>query len=161
MNKFLLTICITIALLSTGYAQKKLFKPSLIGFYNIENFYDTINNPLIDDEEFLPNSQRHYNSRIFLDKVNRLAEVITKLGTEVNPDGVAILGIAETENEDVLKILVNHPDLKARKLKIVHYNSPDARGVDVGMLYTPKYFTPIFSAPLFVKLPGGSKRNAP
>ena len=53
--------------------------------------------------------------------------------------------------------LVRSPLLKQRNLKFVHYNSPDVRGVDVAMLYNPRYFTPLFSAPLFVKLPTGSK----
>ena len=157
MNRLLVPIAFVIITLSNSYAQKSLFKPSLIGFYNLENFYDTINNPNIDDEEFLPNSQRHYDTRVFLDKVNRLAEVVSQMGTEVNPDGLAILGVAEIENDTVLHALVNHKSLQSRKWKIVHYNSPDVRGVDVGLIYNPKYFTPLFSAPVFVKLPGGSK----
>ena len=140
-----------------GYSQKASYKPSLVGFYNLENFYDTINNPSVDDEEFLPNSQRHYNTRIFYDKVSRLATVISQMGIETNPDGLAILGVAEIENDTVLTALVNQKQLKNRNLKFVHYNSPDVRGVDVGLVYNPKYFRPLYSAPLFVKLPGGSK----
>lgn len=112
---------------------------------------------MVDDEEFLPNSERHYNTRVFLDKVERLSYVISQMGTDVNPDGLAILGVAEIENDTVLNILVDHKNLKSRKLKIVHYDSPDRRGVDVGLLYNPKYFKPLYSEPLFVKLPGGSK----
>lgn len=157
MKKILVSVVISIVSFSVGVAQKSTYHPALIGFYNLENFYDTVNNPMVDDEEFLPNSERHYNTRIFLDKVSRLASVISQMGVEVNPDGLAILGVAEIENDTVLNILVNHKDLKARGMKIVHYNSPDVRGVDVGLLYNPKYFTPLYSAPLFVKLPGGSK----
>jgi hypothetical protein len=157
MTKFFLTITFAILLLSTGYAQKENYKPSLIGFYNLENYYDTVDNPIVDDEEFLPNSERHYNTRIFLDKVDRLSSVISQMGTDINPDGLAILGVAEIENDTVLNILVNHKSLKSRKLKIVHYDSPDRRGIDVGLLYNPKYFTPLYSEPLFVQLPGGSK----
>ncbi|HMI79536.1 MAG TPA: hypothetical protein VK484_12135 [Ferruginibacter sp.] len=157
MKIFLVTISIAVLSISTVYAQKNSYRPSLVGFYNLENFYDTVDNPLINDEEFLPNSERHYNTRIFLDKVNRLSSVISQMGTDINPDGLALLGVSEIENEDVLRILVNHKDLKSRNLKIVHYNSPDVRGVDVGLLYHPKYFTPLYSASLFVKLPGGSK----
>ena len=157
MNRFLLTISIIVISFSVGYAQKATYHPSVIGFYNLENFYDTVNNPMIDDEEFLPNSQRHYNTRIFFDKVGRLSEVISQMGTDINPDGVAILGVAEIENDTVLTALVNHKGLKNRNLKFVHYNSPDVRGVDVGLLYNPKYFKPLYSTSLFVKLPGGSK----
>lgn len=157
MNKLLVTVVLSCLLASGIYAQKISYHPALIGFYNLENFYDTVNNPLVDDEEFLPGSERHYNTRVFLDKVNRLASVVSQMGTDINPDGLAILGVAEIENDTVLNILVNHKDLKARGMKIVHYNSPDVRGVDVGLLYNPKYFNPVYSAPLFVKLPGGSK----
>ncbi|MEO6254845.1 MAG: endonuclease/exonuclease/phosphatase [Ferruginibacter sp.] len=157
MRKIFFSIAIIIVSISTGYTQKGNFKPSLIGFYNLENFYDTVNNPIVDDEEFLPNSERHYNSRIFLDKVERLSSVISQMGVDINPDGLALLGVAEIENDTVLNILVNHKGLKSRKLKIIHYDSPDRRGIDVGLLYNPKYFTPLYSEPLFVKLPGGSK----
>jgi hypothetical protein len=159
MNRILLTFAFAMLSISAGYAQKGNFKPSLIGFYNLENFYDTVNNPIVDDEEFLPNSERHYNSRIFLDKVERLSSVISKIGTDVNPDGLALMGVAEIENDTVLNILVKSKNLKSRNLKIVHYDSPDKRGIDVALLYNPKYFTPIYSTKLFVTLPGGSKES--
>ena len=159
MSRFLLTIVVTIISISAGYAQKESFKPSLIGFYNLENFYDTVNNPIVDDEEFLPNSERHYNTRIFLDKVERLSTVISQIGTDVNPDGLALMGVAEIENDTVLKILAHCKLLKSRNLKIIHYDSPDKRGIDVALFYNPKYFTPLYSINLFVTLPGGSKES--
>ncbi len=157
MKKTILFLAIVMLSISIACAQKENYKVSLIGFYNLENFYDTVDNPLINDEEFLPGGERHYNTRIFLDKVGRLSTVIARMGTEINPDGLAILGVAEVENDTVLTALVNHPNIKSRNLKFVHYDSPDARGVDVGMLYNPKYFKPLYSAPLFVQLPGGAK----
>jgi hypothetical protein len=157
MRSILLTFAIITILFSAGYAQKENYKPALIGFYNLENYYDTVNNPKVDDEEFLPGSERHYDTRIFLDKVDRLSTVIAQMGTEINPDGLALLGVAEIENDTVLNILVKHKNLKSRGLRIIHYDSPDARGIDVGLLYNPKYFKPLYSAPQFVKLPGGSK----
>lgn len=157
MKKTLIFLLIVIATISTVCAQKASYRPSLIGFYNLENYYDTVNNPIVDDEEFLPNSERHYNTRIFLDKVDRLSSVISQMGTDINPDGLALLGVAEIENDTVLNILVAHKSLKSRNMKVVHYDSPDKRGIDVGLLYSPKYFTPLYSAPHFVQLPGGSK----
>lgn len=157
MRKLFLATIIVLISLSVSYAQKSSFKPAVIGFYNLENFYDTINNPTVNDEEFLPNSERHYNTRVYFDKVGRLSQVISEIGTNINPDGFALLGVAEIENDTVLTDLVNSKNLKNRNLKFVHYNSPDVRGVDVGLLYNPKYFTPVYSVPLFVKLPGGAK----
>ena len=139
------------------HAQTGSFHVSLIGFYNLENFYDTVNNPNVNDEEFLPTSQRKYNSHVYLDKVDRLSEVISQIGIDVNPDGLAILGVAEVENDTVMNDLIHSKKLKDRHLKFEHYNSPDLRGVDVALIYNPKYFKVISSAPLFVQLPGGSK----
>ena len=145
--------CITIA----AIAQKQQYRPAIVGFYNLENLYDTINNPMVNDEEFLPNSVRNYNTAIYMDKLSRLADVISQLGTEINPEGIAVLGVAEIENDTVLNDLVKQPAIANRNLRFVHYDSPDLRGVDVGLLYNPKYFSVLYSQPYFVQLPGGSK----
>lgn len=129
----------------------------MIGFYNLENLFDTIKNPKINDEEFLPDSDRRYNTRIYMDKLDRLSTVLSMMGTEINPDGVSMVGVAEVENDTVLKDLIKMPKLKDRNWKIVHFDSPDQRGIDVGLLYNPKYLTVLHSEPLFVQLPGGSK----
>lgn len=140
-----------------GQTAKQQFKVAVVGFYNLENLYDTVDNPVVNDEEFLPNGPRNYKSAIYQDKLTKLATVISQMGTEVNPDGLAVLGVAEIENDTVLNDLVRHPLLVKRGYKIVHYDSRDARGVDVAMLYNPKYFVPEQSDKLFVQLPGGSK----
>lgn len=144
-----------ISLLS--FSQKNNYRVSLIGFYNLENLYDTVNNPMVDDEEFLPNSARQYNSHIYLDKLDRLSDVVSQMGTDITPDGLALLGVAEIENDTVLTDLARTPKLAKRKWKFVHYDSPDRRGVDVALFYNPKYFSVLHSEPLFVQLPGGSK----
>ncbi len=148
----LFLICTTIT-----YGQKKDFKPAVIGFYNLENLFDTLDNTLINDEEFLPSGPRNYNTPIYLDKLERLATVISQIGTEISPDGPVILGVAEVENDTVLNDLVRHKLIEKRNYQIVHYDSRDARGIDVGLLYNPKYFTVESSNKLFVQLPSGSK----
>ncbi|TAE15868.1 MAG: endonuclease/exonuclease/phosphatase [Bacteroidetes bacterium] len=157
MRAALMAFLGVLATVFTLQAQQTNYKVSIIGFYNLENFYDTVNNTLIDDEEFLPTGVKNYNSAIYWDKVNNLATVLSKMGLEQSPDGPAILGVAEIENDTVLNDLVKHPLLKKRNYKIVHYSSPDARGIDVALLYNPKYFTVLDSKNLFVQLPGGSK----
>jgi hypothetical protein len=135
------------------FAQKtKAYKIGIIGFYNLENFYDTIDQPNVSDEEFTPNGPRHYNTSVYTDKIERLSDVLSKIGIEDSPDGLSIFGSAEIENESVLYDLVNSPKLKARNYKIVHYDSPDERGVDVALMYNPKYFTVTGSKPLNVPL---------
>ena len=137
--------------------QKQQYKVAIVSFYNLENFYDTINNPIVDDEEFLPTGLKNYNTAIYTDKVFKLATVLSQIGTDKTPDGPALIGVAEIENDTVLTDLINHPLLKSRGYKFVHYDSKDARGVDVGLLYNPKYFKVENSKPLYVQLPGGSK----
>ena len=96
----LLIFCITVS------AQKKEFKSAIIGFYNLENLYDTVDNPMVSDEEFLPNGPRNYNTAIYMDKLNKLATVISQIGTDFNPDGLAVLGVAEVENDTVMNDLI-------------------------------------------------------
>ena len=138
-------------------AQKKAYKSAVVAFYNLENLFDTVDNKQINDEEFLPNGIRRYNTPIYLDKLTKLSSVIAQIGTEFNPDGPAILGVAEIENDTVLKDLARQPLIAGRNFQWVHYDSKDARGVDVGLLYQPRYFTPIASDKIFVALPSGSK----
>ena len=133
-------------------AQKTTYKVSLIGFYNLENFYDTINDPKVNDEEFLPEGSKRYTGEVYTDKVNHLSEVLSQIGTDKSPDGLAMFGCAEIENEAVLQDLAHQPSLIRRNYQIVHYDSPDERGVDVALMYNPKYFTPKFSEPLNVLL---------
>lgn len=138
-------------------STKQAYKISIIGFYNLENFYDTIDNPAVNDEEFTPAGPKNYNGTIYWNKVLHLATVISQMGADQNADGPALLGVAEVENDTVLNDLVHHKLLERRNYKIVHYDSRDARGVDVGLLYNPKYFTVEASDKLFVQLPSGTK----
>lgn len=160
--KYLLTIIIFLSLgFSSAIAQKEAkqkYKIATIGFYNLENLFDTINDPLINDEEFLPTGTKLYTGKVYKDKLNNLSQVISQLALEETGDGVAILGVAEIENKTVLDDLVIQPKLKDRNYQIVHYNSPDQRGIDVGLLYNPKYFKVIESSSLNVPLtnPDGS-----
>ncbi|MFM7217712.1 MAG: hypothetical protein ACKO1U_06815 [Bacteroidota bacterium] len=147
----LLTAFLIFAALVTQ-AQKSTYKVGIIAFYNLENLYDTVDDPLKSDEEFLPTGTKRYSGDVYKDKLGRLSEVLSQIGTDRSPDGWSVLGCAEIENEQVLTDLVANSKLRSRGLKIVHYDSPDDRGVDVALLYNPKYFTPTFSEPIRVPL---------
>ena len=147
-----LFLCL-VAGINISYAQVSGNKSLCIGFYNLENFYDTINDPKTNDEEFLPDGTFHYTGKIYRSKVRHLAKVILQIATEFSPDGLALMGCAEVENETVLLDLIHDSLLVSRNYSIVHYDSPDIRGVDVGLIYNPQYFKPLFSEPLFVHLP--------
>lgn len=153
MTRHYLIAFITLLSFTTiANAQKINYKVGLIGFYNLENLFDTINDPEKNDEEFLPEGSYHYTPEVYIDKLGKLAQVISQIGTDFSPDGLSVIGHAEIENASVLRDLSNHPLLKSRNYKVVHYDSPDLRGVDVGMLYNPKYFTPVSSQSLTVHL---------
>lgn len=122
-------------------AQNRKVQVAGIAFYNWENLFDTIpNNPEGRDIEFTPNGPRKWDGRKYWHKVGNLAYAISQFGTKTTPIGPAIIGVSEIENRSVMEDVVNHPDLKKWNLQIVHHDSPDARGVDVGLLYNPKYF---------------------
>jgi hypothetical protein len=131
---------------------KRTYKISCIGFYNLENLYDTTDDPEKSDEEFLPNGTKRYTEEVYKDKLHNLSTVVSQLGLDESPDGLSILGVAEIENRKVLEDLAAQPELKSRNYKIVHYDSPDRRGVDVALFYNPKYFRELESAPLNVPL---------
>lgn len=139
--KFFHFLLFIIGLTSTLTAQKAAqYQPACIGFYNLENLFDTLDTPDVRDTEFSPKGSKNYGSKLYGEKLDHLAQVISEIGTELTPDGAAILGVAEIENKSVLEDLVAHPKLASRNYAIVHYDSPDRRGIDVALLYQPKYF---------------------
>jgi hypothetical protein len=127
---------------------KKEYHVSCLGFYNLENLFDTLIDPdttKILQEDFTPKGKKNWTSAKYHDKLGKMARVIAELGVEVIPDGVSILGVAEIENKSVLEDLVATDLLKSRNYQIVHYDSPDKRGIDVALLYNPTYFEVISS----------------
>ncbi|MEN9571527.1 MAG: hypothetical protein RL172_2758 [Bacteroidota bacterium] len=159
MKKQFYLLSVLIVLTVSAMAQNHQYQPVVISFYNLENLYDTLDDPTKNDDEFLPSGPYNYNSAVYWDKLGRLSAVLSQIGKELTPDGAALIGVAEIENDTVLADLVKQPLLKEYNLQYIHYNSPDIRSVDVGLLYNPKYFKPLSSTPLFVELPGGSKES--
>jgi exonuclease III len=103
-----------------------------VAFYNVENLFDTANDPLKDDENYLPSSKYQWDNKKYQNKLARLGEVINQLGDE---DGPEIMGLCEIENKTVLKDLLNQKSLKSKGYKIIHFESSDKRGADVGLIY--------------------------
>jgi predicted extracellular nuclease len=152
MNK-LVVICSLLFLYNTSFCQKNdTYKIAAIGFYNLENLFDTLHNANKNDVEFLPTSSLQWNTAKYMAKEHNLAEVISQLATDVTPDGVAMLGVAEVEDRKVLEDLVSQPALKSRNYQIVHIEGPDNRGIDCGLLYQPKYFKVLATRSLYVNL---------
>lgn len=111
-----------------------------IGFYNVENLYDTLDTDNVSDFEFTPEGPNNWNTPKYYEKLDRLGEVMMMMATEGTPDGLAIIGLAEIENSLVLEDLVKSKRMESRGYKYVHIDGPDRRGVDVAMLYNPQYF---------------------
>ena len=146
--KFSFFLFLSILLFQNLSAQEAQYKVAGIGFYNFENLFDTEDDPDIRDEEFTPNGKRHWTDDLYQDKLKNLSKVVSELGTELTPDGLAIVGICEIENRKVLEDFVKQPAVADRNYQIVHYDSPDERGIDVALLYQPKYFILTKSTPI-------------
>jgi hypothetical protein len=125
-------------------AQKK-YKVHTVAFYNLENIFDTINNPN-NDEEWLPNGAQNWTSSKYKQKLKNLATVLSQIGTnDQQKESPTLIGGCEIENRGVLEDLIKEPLLASSDYGIVHYDSPDKRGIDVGLLYKKKHFQPTSS----------------
>ncbi len=142
-NKILILTFIFSMIFSTSFAQKNEFKIRCIGFYNLENLFDTIDSPDTHDSEFLPNGKKVWNTEKYMKKLDNMATVISQIGDEYVKGGPHVLGVSEIENRSVLEDLIKMPQLKQSNYDVIHYESPDERGVDVGLLYRKDYFTVI------------------
>ena len=143
MKKFFLTAILSLLVVMGASAQKNDNKQFLVfgvGFYNLENLFDTINNNGKYDLEFSPQGSRQWNGEKYWSKINNLAYCISQMTTQTTPMGPAILGVSEIENRSVLEDLVKAEPIKKWMLQVVHHDSPDRRGVDVGLLYNPRMF---------------------
>jgi predicted extracellular nuclease len=131
-----------------------------IAFYNLENLFDTINQDGVTDEEFTPEGKNRWTPERYIEKLNNMAKVISEIGTgQYTPDGAVLLGLCELENEGVLTDLCNTDVLKDRNYKFVHYDSPYYRGMDVALMYQPKYFRVLHSASHELNIPDRENFN--
>ena len=116
-------------------------------FYNVENFFDCVDDTLTNDNDFLLDAPKHWTWKRYTTKRQNIARVIAAVGKGVPP---ALVGLCEVENATVLQQLVDYKPLSAYGYKTIHYESPDARGIDVALLFQPRWFTPLESAPIRV-----------
>ncbi len=142
-KKILWFVFFVLCVLQSSYTQnKKTFKVHTIAFYNLENLFDTINDPNKFDEASPIMELRVNKSAVYKKKVQNMARVLADIGREVTHNAPAVIGVSEIENKEVLEDLVNDSSLIAFDYGIVHYHSPDARGIDVALLYQKKLFKP-------------------
>lgn len=127
---------------SLGQEEKKYLLRT-IAFYNVENLFDTENDPFTFDDDRTPTGKDRWTEEKYEDKLKKLSFVISDIGREQSGISPAIIGVCEIENYKVLEDLTNQPLLSAHNYGIVHYDSPDRRGIDVGLLYQKSMFTPL------------------
>lgn len=142
IKQFLLLTVLIFGLASTQktYAEKQKYEAVCVGFYNLENLFDTIHSPGVLDYEFLPDGANKWNTEKYLHKLKNMAYSIRQIGTDVVKSGPAVLGICEIENRKVVEDLVNTAPLKEMNYGIVHFESNDRRGIDVGLIYQKDKF---------------------
>ena len=144
--RFLFTL-LMLVFVSLGMSQEKKFKIHTVAFYNLENLYDTINDPTINDEASpIMEASEGIRGDMYKKKLANMAKVVADIGSEITNNTPAIIGVAEVENRDVLHDLVNDPQLLDKDYGIVHYDSPDRRGIDVDLIYQKRLFRPLTSS---------------
>ncbi len=122
------------------FSCSKQKKGISLAFYNCENFFDTVNNPAKDDDEFTPGGTYRYTRTIYRKKLHNTAMVLASIDV---PDGPALTGLSEVENISILNDLLHTPELKRRGYGAICATQGDARGMNVALLYKKKSFRPL------------------
>ena len=116
-----------------------------IGFYNVENLFDTINNHFTNDSDYTPKGKLAWNYRRYYKKLKKISYVISQIGKESSSNLPVLMGLVEVENSTVLNDLVNHKNLINYGYRYVHFESSDRRGIDTALLYRDAFFDPVDS----------------
>ncbi len=207
-KKTLSFLLIVLSFLTTKVLAQNKFASASVGFYNVENIFDTIESagyidgnldpnhpnyhisipvseiskydtvsfkqqfttenikgkkiirPIILQDEFLPKGKKYWNTTRYFQKINNVSKVIADLGRDVTGNAPVIVGLSEIETKGVVEDIVNSAALKKYNYGIVHYNSFDARGVDVALIYQKSRFIVTKSAahPVFLFDADGKRR---
>ncbi|MEJ1221277.1 endonuclease/exonuclease/phosphatase family protein [Sediminicola sp. 1XM1-17] len=125
------------------FAQAKdHYKVRSIAFYNVENLFDTINDPDSFDDDRTPSGKDQWTSHRYQRKIENISKVISEIGADKTSTSPDLIGLCEIENRQVVEDLIAHPNLKNKGYGIIHYDSPDERGIDVALLYKQSAFIP-------------------
>ncbi|NNC62223.1 MAG: endonuclease [Eudoraea sp.] len=128
-----------------------------IAFYNLENLFDTRNDPHKLDDDFTPKGFKKWTPKRYRRKIKKLSKTIARLGKRTSKHPPVLVGLAELENKLVIREMLGTKALREMGYKYVHYDSPDERGIDTALLYHPGHFEVISSEniPLEVNNPDG------
>ena len=117
-----------------------------IAFWNVENLFDLIDDPKLNDDEFAVGGRKNVTQEIYTLKLQHSAEVLTDLNAD-------ILGICEVENRFMMEELNDY--YTERDYTIIHYDSPDKRGIDCALFYDESKFTVLETDPITITLSSG------
>lgn len=115
-------------------------KKHTIAFYNIENLFDTVDDKNTHDDDFLPDGKKRWTTERYKKKIKKISRVISQIGEDNTKQPPAIIGLAEVENRNVVKDVIEGKYLKPYNYDIVHYDSLDERGIDVALIYNTDVF---------------------
>ena len=135
-------LVLTLLISANSFAQnnERKFKIHTLAFYNLENLFDTINDVNKNDEASPIMEIKFNRSGIYKQKITNMAKVISEIGYEVTKRPPTIIGICEVENRKVVEDLISNEKLENHNYGIVHYESPDDRGIDVGLIFNKDVF---------------------
>ncbi len=122
--------------------EEKQYRIRTVAFYNLENLFDTENDTLIFDDDRTPEGKDNWTLERYNKKLDDLSKVLSEIGSDLTKTSPDIIGICEVENLKVVEDLVNHPALLNKNYGIIHFDSPDERGIDVALLYKKSVFMP-------------------
>ena len=143
MNRLSLLMLFILLAVQPIFSQKK-YDIKTVAFYNLENLFDIVDDTLKLDESSPIMAIKENRAAIYQLKLNNMAKVLSEIGTDEAKNSPVIIGVAEIENHEVLEDLVNTSFLKDKNYGIIHYDSPDIRGIDVGFLYQTSHFKPVY-----------------
>jgi exonuclease III len=124
------------------YSRNQLLN---IAFYNVENLFDTVDDPLTNDDKFTANGERRWTNKKYQRKLKKISYVISQIGKKVSNESPVIVGLVEVENTKVLDDLVAQKNLRNCGYRYVHFESKDERGIDTALLYRAQFFEPVDS----------------
>lgn len=122
--------------------NQSTFEIKTVAFYNVENLFDTHNDTLIFDDDRTPDGKDQWTLDRYQHKLNQLAKVLSEVGRTLSKTAPDIIGLCEVENKQVLEDLIHHEQLLSQDYGIVHFDSPDERGIDVALLFKKSAFIP-------------------
>ena len=141
MKRFFILSLLALLVAAGANAKEKKYALYGIGFYNLENLFDTCHDEGKNDYEYLPDGRNKWTGLKYSHKLRNMARVLSEMGTDKLPMGCAAIGVSEVENAKCLTDLCNQEPLKQRGFRFVHIEGPDSRGVDCALLYNPRLFT--------------------